>query len=72
MVLAKQQFGDKERAQQKENGHAEVAEEAEIVEPEMLRGINRQEIHSVDKENRKECNQTKGIQFRPIVTVNDQ
>jgi hypothetical protein len=33
VALAEEQLGDEEGAEQEENGHAEVAEKADVVEP---------------------------------------
>jgi hypothetical protein len=47
IIFSHQQFGDEECAEQKKDRNAEVAEKADVVEPVVLRPMDRHVIHAM-------------------------
>lgn len=67
VAFAEEQLGDEEGAEQEENGDAEVAEKADVIEPIVLRLVNGNEVHPMDDENHQEGDETEHVEFRAIV-----
>ena len=67
VALPEEQFRDEECAEQEEDGDAQVAEKADVVEPIMLRRIDRNKVHPMDDKHDHEGNEAEYIQFRAIV-----
>lgn len=69
VVLSEEQLRDEEGTEQKEDGDAQVAEETDFIEPIVLRGIDRNVVHSMHDEDHRESDETEYNQFRAIVAV---
>jgi hypothetical protein len=66
---SKEKFGDEECAKQEENRNAQIAEQADIVEPVVRRWVDRNKVHPMDDKNNHEGNESENIEFWPIVAA---
>jgi hypothetical protein len=67
LVLTREQFRYKKCAEQKEYGTAQIAEKANVIQPEMLRRIDSGVIHAMHGEDADKREEAQNIQFRPVV-----